>query len=919
MKRWIARALNIDADLTDRALLLSFCLFLIISCSVIGKVSRDALFLARFRAADLPYADIASGVLVGFVVAAYLRIGRSVALRTLLVGSQLFAAASCIFFWLLIRNYHPVWLLPLFYIWVGMFAVLAPTQVWTLANYLLTTREAKRVFGVIAAGGICGWIFAGFISKSAAKAFGTESLILAMVPLLLLAGLLIRLAWGAATIQLSDSEESTEGIAGTGQKDVRGSIRLILSSPYLCAIAAVIFLSSFVTTITTWQFKAIANQSFVNKDMLAAFFGTFYFYAGLLGLAFQLVLTTRLLRRFGIGTMLFLLPTAVLLSSTGLLIFGTLTAAFLLKGSDQVLRYSIDRATVELLYLPLASRLKLQAKWFIDTVIWRFGDGLSGVLVLIFATYLHWLPQRLSWISLVLISIWLVVVAISGKQYLLVLRDSLTQHRLNADQATALALDRSTSDLLASKLHASEAKEILYALSLFEVERERAVHPAIPTLLHHPSPEVRRKSISLLAESADRSVIPEIQKLLKDPDADVRTEAMLFLVHHAHVDPLVLLEKLSDVEDYSVQSAVAAYLARPGESQNLDAARNIFHELVAASGPGNQPGREQVAKLLGDLPDSFDPLLARLVADPAPAVARLAIGSAGKLRKPALVPDLISLLSNNEFRKESAEALAQYGNLVVSRLSDTVGNSAVPVEIRREIPLILATIGTPAAAQALQENLLEPDTSLRFKIISALNKLQRSRPEIALDHQLLETVLAAEILGHYRSYQIMHALQLQSAAQDPVHSALNESMHLELERVFRLLNLLFPQLELHSVYLGLQSQNKTVHDNALEFLDNVLKPQLRSVLVPLLDGRVSPAQRAALANRLVHAQIENREQAVTALVLSEDPWLKSCGAYAIGSLGMFKLEKELDRCLDHHDPLLRETARAAKLRLATHR
>ncbi|HTZ32171.1 MAG TPA: hypothetical protein VMH31_06920, partial [Methylomirabilota bacterium] len=78
-------------------------------------------------------------------------------------------------------------------------------------------------------------------------------------------------------------------------------------------------------------------------------------------------------------------------------------------------------------------------------------------------------------------------------------------------------------------------------------------------------------------------------------------------------------------------------------------------------------------------------------------------------------------------------------------------------------------------------------------------------------------------------------------------------------------------------------------------------------------------ERASLANRLVHAKIENREQAVTALVLSEDPWLKSCGAYAIGSLGMVTLEKELDRCLDHQDPLLRETARAAKLRLAMHR
>jgi len=920
MKRWIARLLNIDVDLTDRALLLFFNLFVIISSVVIGKVARDALFLARFRAVQLPYADIASGVLVGFVVAAYLRIGRHVALRTLLVGSQIFFAANPLVFWALAHFYHPVWLFPVFYIWVGMFSVLAPTQVWTLANYLLTTREAKRVFGIVAAGGIFGWIFAGFVAKSAAHAFGTESLLFAMVPLLLISSILTGLAWRTTTSHSIGSDESTEGIAGTGQKDVRGSIRLVASSPYLRAIAVVICVSNLVTMFTAWQFKAIAQHAFANKDMLAAFFGSFYLYAGLLGLVFQFFLTTRLLRRFGIGTMLFLMPVIVLLGSLGLLIFGTLTAVILLKGSDQVLRYSIDRASVELLYLPLSPRLKLQAKWFIDTVVWRFGDGIAGILVLIFATYLHWPAQKLSWISLVLISIWLTSVVVAGKQYLLVLRDSITQHRLNADQATTLALDRSTSELLASKINASDAKEILYALSLFEVERARTSHPVIPTLLHHPSPEVRRKSIALLSDSADLSVVSQMQNLLKDSDPDVRTEAMLFLVHHAHVDPLVLLEKLTDVEDFSVQSAVAAYLARPGDSQNLEAARNIFNELVPESGSGNQRCREEVAKLLGGLPDCFDPLLARLLADSAPAVTCLAIASAGKLRKDSLVPELISLLATPEFGKDSAQALAQYGNSIVARLSESIGNTDIPVEIRREVPLVLATIGTPYAAQALHENLLEPDTSLRFKIISALNKLQRSHPDIRLDHQLLETVLAAEILGHYRSYQILHALELQApSSKDPVHSALDESMQQELERIFRLLSLLFPQLEFHSVYVGLQSQNKTVHDNALEFLENVLKSQLRSMLVPLLDGRVSPKERADLANRLVHAKIENREQAIIALVLSEDPWLKSCGAYAIGSLGMFALEKELDRCLEHQDPLLRETARAAKIRLATHR
>ena len=75
------------------------------------------------------------------------------------------------------------------------------------------------------------------------------------------------------------------------------------------------------------------------------------------------------------------------------------------------------------------------------------------------------------------------------------------------------------------------------------------------------------------------------------------------------------------------------------------------------------------------------------------------------------------------------------------------------------------------------------------------------------------------------------------------------------------------------------------------------------------------AQRAAIGERFVRAKVGNREQAVAELVASDDPGLKSCGAYAIGTFRIKSLEVELGRCLEHPDPLLRETARTAKLRL----
>src|SRR6202049_346716 len=186
MKRWIERGLNIEPGDLRRGIPLCACLFLIMSCYITGRVARDALFLARFQAVQLPYADIASAILVGIVVVGYVRLGRRTSLRNLLVGSQFFFAINCAAFWALSHYYHPVWLYPAFYVWVGMFGVLAPTQVWTLANYLLTTREAKRIFGMVGGGAIAGWIFGGYLSQIVAKAFGTESLLLAMAVLLII-------------------------------------------------------------------------------------------------------------------------------------------------------------------------------------------------------------------------------------------------------------------------------------------------------------------------------------------------------------------------------------------------------------------------------------------------------------------------------------------------------------------------------------------------------------------------------------------------------------------------------------------------------------------------------------------------------------------------------------------------------------
>jgi AAA family ATP:ADP antiporter len=140
MKRWIERALNIHSGDLGRGTLLCSCLFLIITTYKIGGVAGAALFLSRFQAKQLAYADIASALVVALVVAGYVVVSRRVPLLGLLLFSTVFFASNCALFWALAHyHFHLSFLFPVFYVWVKIFGVLVPTQIWTLANYVLTT------------------------------------------------------------------------------------------------------------------------------------------------------------------------------------------------------------------------------------------------------------------------------------------------------------------------------------------------------------------------------------------------------------------------------------------------------------------------------------------------------------------------------------------------------------------------------------------------------------------------------------------------------------------------------------------------------------------------------------------------------------------------------------------------------------
>ena len=201
-------------------------------------------------------------------------------------------------------------------------------------------------------------------------------------------------------------------------------------SPHLRAIAALILLGSVVTTVAGWQYKSIAKEAFAQKDQLTYFFGAVTAYTGIISLVAQLVLTAKLLRRFGVGLTLLILPVLLMAGSVAVLVWGTIWAATFLRSSDVVIRYSADTSAIQLLYLPVPANIKLQVKSFIDTVVWKVGDGLAGLTLLLFATKLRLTPREVSVVTIILIGAWIVSAVVARQQYVRTLRANIQSVRL---------------------------------------------------------------------------------------------------------------------------------------------------------------------------------------------------------------------------------------------------------------------------------------------------------------------------------------------------------------------------------------------------------------------------------------------------------------------------------------------------------
>jgi len=398
-----------------RSTILFINFFLIILAYYQLKPASRSLFIESLGAEKLPYIWIATAVTMGVFIVYYHRLVARHNRMHVVLGTCLTISALLVVFRLLLNHSNSL-IAAGFYVFVDILGVVLVEQFWSLTNSIYTTHEGKSWYGVVGTGGLVGGVAGGWAAAMLIRHTPLQTpdlLITAAVIIMLIFGL----TWVMGRVGLYCEVEHPVPL-----EPISGGWRILRHSRYLLLIAAILLLAQLVSPLVEYQFLNTVAASYPELEARTAFLSLFFSVMGAVSIAINLGITPLVHRALGPIAGLLLQPLMIWIFSIWFFMQPTLYFSAANKISDRALSYSINRASKELLYVPVDSVLIYQAKAWIDMFGYRLFK-VSGSLLILLST--QWLPFRisvpqLSWFSVSICFIWMILVYLVRQDYHLV-------------------------------------------------------------------------------------------------------------------------------------------------------------------------------------------------------------------------------------------------------------------------------------------------------------------------------------------------------------------------------------------------------------------------------------------------------------------------------------------------------------------
>jgi len=284
-----------------------------------------------------------------------------------------FALDLAVFWLLLVLGIEPVRVARIFFVWVSVFNLFAVAVFWSFMADLFDSEQAKRLFGFIGAGGTAGGLLGPLITLALSGPLGPANLLLVALVLLELAVLCVHRL------------ERTTGAPTGPRRDERvvggsafAALPELVRSPYLLGVATWVSLLSFGATVLYFAQAHVVAAEVQGAAAQTRVFAGIDLAVGLLTLATQVAATGRFIERFGTGPAAGALPIVYLVGFACLAVSPTLGVVLVFQVAQRWMNFAIANPARQAFFTVVGREEKYKAKNFIDVVVYRGSDALSG-------------------------------------------------------------------------------------------------------------------------------------------------------------------------------------------------------------------------------------------------------------------------------------------------------------------------------------------------------------------------------------------------------------------------------------------------------------------------------------------------------------------------------------------------------------
>ena len=276
-----------------------------------------------------------------------------------------------------------------YYVWVGLFSLSIVAQFWSDANDLYTKEAGDRLFPIIGVGMTAGSPVGAWIAGRCSTRTSRRTSCCTWRP---------RCCGNAGLYALSSAEAEGAGQpaaacyqANKARIGGQGAFALVFASPYVGLIVVLFVLLNIVNTVGEYILSSLvvahaaeavrANPAFDRNAYIGAFYGNYFLLVNVAAVALQILVAPRLVKRFGLGGVLFALP-FISLGAYGLVALGaTIAIVRWAKTAENATDYSVMNTARQLLWLPTSREEKYKAKQAVDSFFVRFGDMTAAFVV----------------------------------------------------------------------------------------------------------------------------------------------------------------------------------------------------------------------------------------------------------------------------------------------------------------------------------------------------------------------------------------------------------------------------------------------------------------------------------------------------------------------------------------------------------